>query len=108
VQLELKFLEEKNGVVNHPSTGPVQTKDIADALMETVVALIGAQMAEFLGMDLDALGVSGSAPQGTDPYRHQKSPQERLGEATGAGGIARGPGAPAAARGGRASRGRRR
>lgn len=104
LQLELKFLEEKNGAVDHPDTGPVQTKDIADALMETVVALIGGQMAEFLGMDLAALGVSGIAPQGTDPYRHQKTPQERLAETTGSATAARGQQA-SPARGARGARG---
>lgn len=100
--LELKFLEEKNGKVDHPDTGPIQSKDIADAIMETVVSLIGKQMATFLGMELDDLGLSGSAEKGTDPYRHQKSPQERLAETMGGRGQAGGGGA---ARGSMASRG---
>jgi hypothetical protein len=41
--LELKFLQKKPGInrVDHPTIGPVQTKDIADAIMITTFALIG-------------------------------------------------------------------
>jgi hypothetical protein len=41
--LELKFLQKKPGInrVDHPTIGPVQTKDIADAIMITTYALIG-------------------------------------------------------------------
>ncbi len=77
-ETELKFLEEKNGAVDHPSTGPVQTKDIADTLMEVTVSLIGKQLATFLGMEFDAVGISGSAERGTDPHRHTQA--DRMGE----------------------------
>jgi hypothetical protein len=77
VENELKFLEEKNGVVNHPSTGPVQTKDIADTMCEVVVQLIGKQLATFLGMELDEIGLSGGAPLGTDPGRHQRTESDQ-------------------------------
>ena len=41
--LELKFLQKPPGInrVDHPTIGPVQTKDIADAIMITTYALIG-------------------------------------------------------------------
>lgn len=68
-ELELRFLEEKNGAVDHPSTGPVQTKDIADAMCEVVVGLIGEQIATFLGQDLASVGISGGQSGGMDPYR---------------------------------------
>jgi hypothetical protein len=86
VENELKFLEEKNGKVNHPSTGPVQTKDIADTMCEVVVQLIGKQMATFLGQELDALSLTGSAQMGTDPGRHTRTNDaaERLANVTGA------------------------
>lgn len=70
-ELELRFLEEKNGAVDHPSSGPVQTKDIADAICEVVVMLIGEQIAAFLGQEFEGVGIRGTAPGGTDPYRHQ-------------------------------------
>lgn len=92
VENELKFLEEKNGAVDHPSTGPVQTKDIADTMCEVVVQLIGKELATFLGQEFDALGVSGTAERGTDPGRHTRTSDaaERLGNLTG--GMARGMG----------------
>ena len=94
VENELKFLEEKNGAVDHPTTGPVQTKDIADTMCEVVVQLIGKQLATFLGMELDALGVTGGAPEGTDPGRHTRTASnetfDRLGNVTG--GLQRGMG----------------
>lgn len=95
-ELELRFLEEKNGAVDHPTTGPVQTKDIADTVMEVVVSLIGQQMATFLGMEFAEVGLSGAAPQGTDPYRNTTA-ADRLGEVTG-GAPRRGMATPGAAR----------
>jgi hypothetical protein len=92
-ELELKFLEEKNGKVNHPTTGPVQTKDIADSMCEVTVQLIGKQMAQFLGMELDDISVSGGAPLGTDPGRRTNPTSdvaERLGALTDSGGMGRG------------------
>jgi hypothetical protein len=68
-ELELRFLEEKNGAVDHPTSGPVQSKDIADAIVETTVALIGEQMATFLGQTFAEAGVSASAPGGFNPYK---------------------------------------
>ena len=73
VELELKFLEEKNGAVNHPTTGPVQTKDIADTMCEVVVSLIGKELATFLGQELDMVGMGGMAANGTDPGRHTRT-----------------------------------
>lgn len=78
-ETELKFLEEKNGAVDHPTSGPVQTKDIADTIMECVVTLIGKQMATFLGYEFEEAGLSGGAPRGTDPYRNTTA--DRMGEA---------------------------
>lgn len=80
VENELKFLEEKNGVVDHPSSGPVQTKDIADTMVEVVVHLIGKQLATFLGQEFDDVGLSGSAPLGTDPGRHTRTQADDMGD----------------------------
>lgn len=100
-QTELKFLEEKNGVVDHPASGPVQTKDIADTLCEVVVSLIGKQLATFMGMEFTEIGLSGMAPHGTDPGRHTRTKADEIGDrlagtmgnrrGMGNGGPARGP-----------------
>jgi hypothetical protein len=111
VEQELKFLEEKNNKVDHPSSGPVQTKDIADTIMEVTVSLIGKQMASLLGQELSDLGLSGGAPRGTDPGRHTRTDADEAGDRlTGSMGSPRGMGAarvgsPAAR--GMARRGRR-
>lgn len=73
-ELELRFLEEANGKVDHPSSGPIQHNDIADAMFECVYALIGEQMAAFLGQAFDNAGVSGTAAGGADPYRGMNPP----------------------------------
>lgn len=49
---ELKFLQEKGGRIEKQSIGPVQTKDIADCIMEVVDVLIG----ESLMAEMDLLG----------------------------------------------------
>lgn len=41
---ELKRLQEKNGRVDKQEIGPIQTKDIADCIMECVDALIGESL----------------------------------------------------------------
>jgi hypothetical protein len=41
VRKELKFLVDKSGKVDKQTTGPVQTKDIADCIMEVVDQMIG-------------------------------------------------------------------
>lgn len=40
LELELKFLQEKNGKVDRQEIGPVQTKDLADAVMVVVTELL--------------------------------------------------------------------
>lgn len=62
---ELKFLQEKNRRVDHPTSGPVQTKDVADCLMICTYALIGDQMAVFIRDALSSLGVGTSMQGGT-------------------------------------------
>lgn len=62
-KLELKFLQENNRRVDHPTSGPVQTKDVADCLMIVTYALIGDQMAAYLKKDLGSLH-PGAAMQG--------------------------------------------
>lgn len=69
-ELELRFLQEKNGRVDHPTTGPVQTKDIADAVVEVVISLIGDDLASMLGYQLDQVSVSGSGQAGSPAQVH--------------------------------------
>lgn len=53
--LELRFLQLVNGRVDHPSSGPVQSKDIADCICECTHVLIGEQTQNFLHSDLNSL-----------------------------------------------------
>lgn len=66
---ELRFLEVRNGKVDHPTSGPVQTSDIADCMMSVVDLLLGdgngLRQQEVLGR----LGVSGSP--GINPLAQQ-------------------------------------
>lgn len=63
VELELKFLQKGNGnKVDHPTVGPVQTKDIADAVMITTYALIGEWIEGY--KEMLSGGPSGALPGG--------------------------------------------
>lgn len=66
--LELRFLQEKNtsgkyGSVDHPDSGPVQTKDVADCIIECVWSLIGEQVIDMVDQ-LSDLSVSASLQGG--------------------------------------------
>ena len=69
VEAELTFLTKPEGVnrVDHQTTGPVQTKDIADCMVECVHQLLGEQMNNFLAKDLRNLRPSGGIIGGIDP-----------------------------------------
>jgi hypothetical protein len=66
-ELELRFLQEKNGVVDHPDSGPVQTKDVSDAMMECVMALIGDQIVS-MRQELGAMRPQGAMQGGVEPF----------------------------------------
>lgn len=66
-ELELRFLQEKNGVVDHPDSGPVQTKDVSDAMMECVMALIGDQIVS-MRSELGSMRPSGALQGGVEPF----------------------------------------
>jgi hypothetical protein len=66
-ELELRFLQEKNGVVDHPDSGPVQTKDVADAMMECVMSLIGDQIVS-MRSELGSMRPSGALQGGMEPF----------------------------------------
>lgn len=59
---ELRNLEERNGRVDHPSRGPVQTSDIADCLMAVTRELLGDGAGHNTIQDLTDFGLTGSHP----------------------------------------------
>lgn len=64
-ELELRFLQRKNKKVEAPGMGPVQTDDVADAMMNVVWSLIGEQMVQFTSQALAdlPLGALPTSPQ---------------------------------------------
>jgi hypothetical protein len=67
-ELELRFLQLVNNRVDHPTSGPVQTKDIADAMTECIHVLIGEQVNNFVHGDLSGLRPGGAQQGGIDPF----------------------------------------
>ena len=63
---ELEYLQRTYRRVNHPTTGPVRTKDVADAMMEATYAVI-ANSDPDLFTALGGLTPSGSQPGGIAP-----------------------------------------
>jgi hypothetical protein len=61
---ELAFLEVRNGRVDHPTRGPIQTSDLADCLMAVTHALLGDNAVGPLIDELGGLGLRGSQPGG--------------------------------------------
>jgi len=72
-ELEMRFLQMKGRRVDHPSSGPVQSKDTFDAVCEIVWKLIGREVAEEIGMELAALGIAGGQRGGTNAYSSMTS-----------------------------------
>lgn len=62
LEAELRNLETRNGRVDHPTRGPVQTSDIADCLMNVVDVLIGDNNGEQFAESLGTIMPSGSVP----------------------------------------------
>jgi hypothetical protein len=69
-EAELRNLELRNGRVDHPTRGPVQTNDVADCLMAVTYTLMGERHAGAIGEALSAAGVRGSAKP-MDPVHEQ-------------------------------------
>ena len=62
-ELELKFLQKLPGdKVDHPSTGPVTTKDVYDAISIVVQKAIGQQIASAYGAQFSALKIGAALP----------------------------------------------
>lgn len=101
-QQELSFLQLMPGnKVDHPTSGPCQTKDIADCMVECVHTILGEQMNNFVARDLRNQRPGVSLAGGVDAYSRFDPQRDvnpfagQLGGMTGAGGLARGmhPGA---------------
>ena len=77
---ELKFLQDLgNKKIDHPTSGPVQTKDVADTLMIVTADLIGDSMDAYVKRDLSATKLGGALQGGTQPQSQGlPSPQELL------------------------------
>ena len=73
--MELRFLQLVNGRVDHPKSGPVQSKDIADCMTECVHVLIGEQVNNFVHADLANFRPSGSLQGGLDPFSKMRNDQ---------------------------------
>ena len=72
-QQELKFLQESNGRVDHPTSGPVQTKDVADCLMAVTYKLIGGQMDLYIKDALKGTHTGGALQGGTTETTRRQS-----------------------------------
>lgn len=78
---ELKFLIDKgNKVVDHPDSGPVQTKDVADCMFECVYYFLGKQI-QLMLEEMGKQRIHGGLQGGTlgiqkTPQTHQKSPND--------------------------------
>ena len=62
LEAELRNLECRNGRVNHPTRGPIQTSDVGDALMNVCDYLLSDLNGYQIHKALDATTISGSAP----------------------------------------------
>ena len=76
LDLELRFMQLVNGRVDHPSAGPVQSKDVADAFCEVIHTLIGEQVNNFLHGDLKNLRPGGTVSGGIDPFSSILRPED--------------------------------
>ncbi|MGW9067847.1 hypothetical protein ACWGQT_00145 [Streptomyces yangpuensis] len=86
-QLELKFLQKPPGIkrVDHPTVGPVQTKDIADAIMITTWSLIGDWIAGYKEQLIQASavgalqgGLHGSSPRSAETVNADHNTQATI------------------------------
>jgi hypothetical protein len=65
LEMELRYLQDLGGRVDHATSGPVQTKDLADAAMECVTGLLNANTSQAIGRQLGELALGASMPAGT-------------------------------------------
>jgi hypothetical protein len=80
--LEMIYLEDLgNEKVDHPTMGPVQTKDVFDAMSNVVYTLIGAEMMAFLGQEFTDFGIQGAQQGGVQPFSQQFAGENSMTEA---------------------------
>jgi hypothetical protein len=66
-EMELRFLERRNGRIDHPTHGPVTTSDIADCLMNLAEQLLGDRQGYGTFDNLANTALSASMPGGWHP-----------------------------------------
>ncbi len=66
--LELTFLQDLGNKVDHPTSGPVQTKDVADCIAIVTYELIGEMMAAYIGKAFADVPLGGALPGGATPF----------------------------------------
>lgn len=76
--LELKYLQLKNGKVVKQDMGPVQTKDIADAMMEVVWTILGEQVQAWTHGALSELSPAAALAGGLDPYSEERRAEHEV------------------------------
>lgn len=69
--LELKFLQLRNGKVEKQETGPITTKDVADAMMECVWTICGEQVLAWTHGALSNFKPEGALQGGFNPYARE-------------------------------------
>lgn len=72
-ELELRFLQLKNGnKIDKQDTGPVVTKDLADALVNVCWTILGEQVHAYTHGGLSGFPLGTDAQGGFDPYQQQR------------------------------------
>jgi hypothetical protein len=90
-ELELTFLQDMGNMrVDHPTSGPVQSKDVADAMMNVVYSLIGEQMSAFLGEEFAGFALTGALQGGQRPFPQMDGESNEIANQFGAFNRARG------------------
>lgn len=77
LELELRFLQRKDTATTHrvdkQDTGPVTTKDVADAAMEVVWTILGDQVHSYTHGALSEFQMRAGLPGGIDPHARETS-----------------------------------
>jgi hypothetical protein len=87
-ELELKFLQLKAGnKVEKQDSGPVQTKDVADCMMECVWTILNSQVQAWTHKALRTTELHGSLSGGFNPHSIENSPDAQVFGGLGAGAM---------------------
>ena len=71
-EMEMIYLQDMGHErVDHPTEGPIQTKDVFDAICNATYTLIGEEMAAFLNDEFAGFGISGYLPGGVQPFSRE-------------------------------------